>query len=240
MKHYIRLPLENAFNVRDLGGYACSGGVTGWGRLLRSDSLTQITRKEVDFLLAYGVRTIIDLRGEQECVCQPEPPALLEAVQYRTINLGGEAVQDVTRYMTETPAQFLPDFYVSLLFDRGHCVRKVLEAVADAPKGAVLFHCAAGKDRTGVIAALLLGIAGVCKADILSNYQVTYTYLQENVQLQAYAGEYPQELMHSRKEYLEYAMDAIAEKHTSIHAYVESIGVSPGTVTCIRNRFIES
>ncbi len=174
MTNYIRLPLKNAYNVRDLGGYPCDGGVTGWRAFIRADGLERLDETDILFLREYGVKTVIDLRSDDELKTAPDPEGLRAFTDYFNIPLIPGAAADITKHVPNTPSGFLSEFYL-LIFKNGHgALHTVMEAIAGAREGGILFHCAAGKDRTGIIAALLLGLAGVAQADILSNYEITY------------------------------------------------------------------
>ena len=86
MDYYRKLPLKGrAVNVRDLGGYAASSGVTRFGRVLRSDDPSGYSPEDVRFLLDYGVRTAVDLRGKRETAACPHPLSGLEGVAYHSI-----------------------------------------------------------------------------------------------------------------------------------------------------------
>lgn len=98
MEPFVRLPLTNAYNVRDLGGYACrDGGRTRWHRLLRGDDLASLDSAEIEFLLGYGLGTVIDLRSQAECERRPSPFAVRTEVDYFCLPLGLDGVDDVGR-----------------------------------------------------------------------------------------------------------------------------------------------
>ena len=235
--NYIRLPLQNAYNVRDLGGYACDGGVTDWRAFVRADSLHRLSGDDVDFLLDYGIRTVIDLRSANELEDAPDPDGLKAFTDYHHIPLMSGNVTEVTTLPDGDPASFLGRFYLSTLKDETLAVRSVMEAIAEAREGGVLFHCAGGKDRTGITAALLLGLVGVARADILANYEVTYTYNSQNMEMSASASKYPVEYMYSRRESMEPALDYIAG-FGSTEAYLRTVGVDERALGKIKARLV--
>lgn len=164
------LKLEGTFNVRDLGGYACAGGgMTRWRTALRADGLHRMTPAAIVGLTAMGVNTVIDLRGPHELAVHPDPFDENSLIRYHNIPLfnalapvGGmdENFDMAARYCRS--------------IDRcGDQIAQVLTTVADAPPGAVMFHCTAGKDRTGIIAALLLLCADVSDDVIVEDYVLT-------------------------------------------------------------------
>lgn len=106
----------------------------------------------------------------------------------------------------------------------------------------MLFHCSAGKDRTGIISAVLLGAAGVSAADILANYEVTYTYIRENPVIARLSRSAPERRaqLYSLREYMEGALDYVARERGGFAKYLTDLGVSPDCLRAIRERFIES
>ncbi|MDB5530306.1 MAG: protein tyrosine/serine phosphatase [Devosia sp.] len=174
MQHdYARhLTLPNTHNVRDLGGYARThGGITQWRRVLRGDSLFHLSQVGRDQLLAEGLSLVIDLRGPGELASAPNPFADDASVVYRNIALF-DALSPIA--IADTPFDMAARYRDAL--DRcGDRIAQVLGAIAGAPEGMVLFHCTVGKDRTGIVAALLLLLADVAEDDIITDYALTAT-----------------------------------------------------------------
>jgi protein-tyrosine phosphatase len=180
------IDLDGAVNVRDLGGLLTDdGGATVPGRLLRGDNLQELTPADVARLVGdLGVTTVVDLRTTIER--QAEGPAPLDAVagvrhvhlpvlpeQGFATDVVGDALltrddQDRSRY----PADPLCGHYLGYLEDRPDQVAGALRTIAGSP-GAVLVHCAAGKDRTGVVVALALSAVGVREDAIVADYAAT-------------------------------------------------------------------
>ena len=240
MTNYIRLPLKNAYNVRDLGGYPCNGGVTRWKQFVRADDLGQLHEGDMQFLINYGIKTVIDLRWADELLTSPSPFTSSDIVNYKNIPLITGEAADVTKLTETPPADFLPNFYLLILKNGGNAIKKVMETIANAPAGGTLFHCAAGKDRTGIIAAILLKLAGVSNADIIANYEVTHTYIMKNPSFITQMDErkIPIEYIYSNREYLQPTLDYI-NKLGGIKSYLESIGVSQETMNRIISLTIE-
>ncbi|MCT2588105.1 tyrosine-protein phosphatase [Actinophytocola gossypii] len=180
------IELENAVNVRDVGGLpTVGGGSTVPGRLVRSDNLQDLSPTDVTRLVdEVGVRTVIDLRSHAEVTS--EGPGPLRAVDHvRHLHL---SVLPESQGMTDAAADALAlnrrrarerdasdlmlAFYLGYLEDRPDSIVGALRAIADAP-GAALVHCAAGKDRTGVVVALALSVAGVRREVVVADYTAT-------------------------------------------------------------------
>ena len=188
MAHLRHLTAEGAYNVRDLGGYPTSeGSSTTWNKLYRSDALNYLTETGWRDLRAAGVRTVIDLRSDLEAQTYAvETPS---DIQYAHISLMRQ-VDDLpaSSFSASTSEQDVTGavdrIIKSACVDYGEAVRKnidrcceVLNLIVDRlDEGAVLFFCSAGKDRTGIIAALALTLAGVPHNDIVVDYMSSAVY----------------------------------------------------------------
>jgi protein-tyrosine phosphatase len=172
------LPLVGAYNFRDLGGYPTSDGrFTRWGRLFRSDNLHELTVEDLAVLRELGLASVIDLRTNSELertgrgLLAEEPIAYLHASVLQ--EEGGESVA------APAPPDGDPaERYLWYLDVGGSAIAKALTVVADPANQPVVFHCAAGKDRTGVLAALVLDILGVEHPVIVEDYAITATRLE--------------------------------------------------------------
>ena len=165
--------LNGAFNVRDLGGYATAhGGTTRWRSVLRADALHGLSPDDVEVLLALDLRTVIDLRSDAEIAHQPSAFAGHETVRYHHIPLfDGLTPVDVTA-MAKGGFD-LAARYVDAADLCRPALASVAATIAGAEDGLVLFNCTAGKDRTGIVAAMLLSVADVASDEIASDYALT-------------------------------------------------------------------
>lgn len=175
--------LTGAYNFRDLGGYHTrAGSMTKWHRFLRADSPHRLSEQDVEKLLDVGLRTVIDMRSVNEVAGAPNPFAAHTHVTYHNIELFDHLSPDTMQSHRARPLDDpLFDFYVTTLATRQAAIRDVLGAIATAPRGTVMFHCTAGKDRTGLISALLLGLADVEEEDIVSDYVQTGPLIRDLV-----------------------------------------------------------
>jgi protein-tyrosine phosphatase len=158
------LKLPNSMNVRDLGGYPAQGRVTRWKSVLRGDNPNRLTPESVQALLDYGLRTVIDLRHPSEANDPTNPfvPGGLGAaagVILHSLPLFEVEAYEATPALKAGPHS--STWSIAMLETFGVNIARVMRAIAQAPEGAVLFHCHLGKDRTGLVGQLLLAALGV-------------------------------------------------------------------------------
>jgi protein-tyrosine phosphatase len=170
------LGLQGAKNFRDLGGYPAAGGTrTRWGRIFRSDALVL---EDLDFetFASLGIRSVYDLRSNLERETTPNrlPDAYHTVAEVALI--GDEATRPAFDAMLTDGEAFLADLYLHTLESSAGTIGAVLSGLADETRLPAVFHCAAGKDRTGLVAAVLLSVLGVSEKDVLDDYELTSRY----------------------------------------------------------------
>lgn len=235
------LPIAGAFNIRDLGGYAHAGGETRWRRLLRADGLHRLTPEGIDALVAAGVTTIVDLRHDNELASHPNPFRDHAAVTYRHLSL----FEDLAP-VAMTSGDVLLDLYLEALERRGGAIVGILDALAEAPAGVALFHCTAGKDRTGLIAALVLGLAGVPAETIVEDYARTGPNIAPLLDIiLAEAGargmdpEALRPLLACEPVTMLRTLEHIDRRWGSVDGYLAAMGLTPATAARLRARLLE-
>jgi protein-tyrosine phosphatase len=164
------LDWEGAFNVRDLGGLETRDGrKTRWGAVVRGDSLAGLTSAGWEALLAHGVRTVVDLRNDDERGpdVAPRPPGV------RTIHVPLDVIDDTEFWKGwyDSPGFGTPMYYGPHIERFPERSAQALAAIAHAGPGGVAFHCVTGRDRTGQVAMLLLALLGVGAAEIADDYE---------------------------------------------------------------------
>lgn len=166
--------LDVGYNVRELGGYDTPDGPTQAHRFLRSGDTDMLSERDLAFFKDYGVRRVLDLRSASECKVAPDDLASQSWVTYRNVELYDFDLHDPAFDREREPRGFLASSYLTMLANH-QAVRDMFAFFAEAkPDECVLYHCAAGMDRTGVTSMLLLGLAGVGRDHIIADYAYSY------------------------------------------------------------------
>jgi protein tyrosine/serine phosphatase len=162
------LEWEGCYNVRDLGGLpTAQGGTTRFGALVRSDNPWKLTPDGLRAMRAHGVRTVVDLRHAVEIAERPSVE-VADVVNVPVLDFGDEEFWERWRDVHDTPR-----FYREALTYWAARFAAAVAAVAHAREGGVLVHCEVGRDRTGLVCALLLSVAGVPPEAIAADYALS-------------------------------------------------------------------
>jgi protein-tyrosine phosphatase len=172
------LPLVGAYNFRDLGGYpTADGGVTRWGKLFRSDTLHDLSESDLVALRTLELRSIIDLRTTTELETTGRGPLQHEPISYLHLSVYQEGTGIEAVELPPLAELDLASVYRRWLESTPRAFVEALAFLGDPGNYPAVFHCAAGKDRTGVLAALVLDILGVERTVIVDDYALTATRL---------------------------------------------------------------
>ncbi len=241
-----RIVIPGAFNVRDLGGLpTVDGGTTRPGRLVRADLLSGLPAEAREALFDHGVRTVVDLRTIEETVRQPCSLAGDARFDYRHHNLEGD--EPVPGYVLGPDSRKLADAYAALLAARGAVVRDVFAALADGDGAPAVFFCAGGTDRTGMIAALVLGLCGVPDEAIADDYSLSAQGLVDRFVANGAPSWMPTQDLASgraletlaRRETMLYTLRLLRRDHGGVTSYLRSAGVTAGEIDAVRDGFVE-
>lgn len=222
--------LESAANARELGGYKTgSGGFTRHGRFIRSDAPSFLSENDAEFLENAGIRTVIDLRNDAETLKSPSPFAAMPRFDYHCVPIEeGSGIPE--------SASAVPESYMEIAAAEN--IGRLFRIMAHSRNG-VLFHCAAGKDRTGVVSAILLMLADVNDEEIVLDYILTKKYNYQR--LEAAHLKYSNEIMNvitPKKEYMLSFMRLFSEKYGSAEGYFEEVGVLAKEVYMLKERLL--
>lgn len=236
------LPAKGAYNIRDLGGYKTVNGlIVPWRRFLRADSLHRLADGEAERLFDEGLRRVVDLRTAEELTTAPNPFAAYPGVHFVNLPMFDDLSPAL---MAKTAANDkLLAFYLAAIDTRKDAIRDIMADMAEADSGAVLFNCTAGKDRTGIIAALLLGLAGVGRDQIIADYAMTADYIPDLVaeflelsrqrggDVVAYA-----KMLESPQATMAATLDRLESEYGSVPRYLSHIGLADAEITRLKER----
>ncbi|HVW40127.1 MAG TPA: tyrosine-protein phosphatase [Amycolatopsis sp.] len=221
-----RLQVGATYNLRDVGDYPVAGGArTRWGRLFRSDAARFTAATGIGRL---GLRTVIDLRDDAEVTVLPTGlDALVPAVLSRPLE-----PRSLVFPMSEGTPDPLGELYVAIVRERGPQLAGIVADLARPGALPALVHCAAGKDRTGVVIALVLSAIGVPDDVVAADYALTSTYLTPaffaGLPAQSGAAEPAHKAMHgARPESMAAMLRVLAAEHGGARDYLVGHGV-PG------------
>jgi len=244
MLAYERLiALEGAHNVRDLGGYdTAEGAATRWRSILRGDALHRLSEGDIEALLGHGLATVIDLRNDRETATEANPFASRSEVRYHNTSLFSALAP--IEMMAETAVRFdMGERYCRAIDECQPAIAEVLTAIAQAPEGIVLFHCSAGKDRTGLISALLLANAGVAEATIVEDYALTETIsgpllarLRERAIGRGTSSALVELMLASKPESMRMALAHISQNYGDVPRYLAHIGLTASAIGELKAR----
>lgn len=233
------LAWDGCINVRDLGGVPLEGGgETRAGVLVRADNVRLLTDEGQRALVAHGVVRIVDLRWREELALDADGDPGVEVFHVSLLgDLDPEYKDDVETYMAaDDPAGYWAASYVSMLEGYPEQFAAALAAIADAD-GTVVFHCAGGKDRTGLIAALLLRLAGASIDEIAKDYSLTRVNPawvdrasdERDRAKRAFMQNTPAEAMHR-------ALDHLEQAYGGVDGYLRMCGLDEQRIATLRDR----
>ena len=238
-----RSPVAGTFNFRDVGGYPASGGVVRSSKLFRSDALSKLGPEGRAELQRLGVRVVLDLRDEYESEMMPDD---LEGtgIVLRSLPIfeGSGASQGAAGVSLEA-------LYEKILGEHSTVVVHALREIADSGTHGIVVHCTAGKDRTGVIVALALLVAGVSRELVLADYarseaNLSGEWLDGMLALIAQHGiaatpELRVLMGGSPPEVLDAALGWVEKKHGSITQYLLDSGMSAHELDRLKHAMVQ-
>ncbi|NMO56116.1 tyrosine-protein phosphatase [Actinoplanes sp. TBRC 11911] len=219
-------------NVRDLGGLPLTGGgATRWRSVVRADSLDRLTPAGWNSLSAYGVRTVVDLREDDERSPDIARPAGITVVH---APVDDNADTAFWYRVTDDDIDGTPLYYRPFLERKADRCAAAVRAVARAGAGAVVIHCGIGRDRTGLIALLLLALAGVTPAAIIEDYALSGERLRRHFERD---DDPVAERLAARGTTIAAALHALLSE-VDVAACLRDAGLTPADVGAVRDRMI--
>jgi len=224
-----RIVCKNVKNLRDLGGYLTKEGkITKFDSIFRSDLPKEMSNKEISCLIDKGLTTVIDLRKKEE-VNRNVNCLNIKGIDYYNINWLGDKCPNEESDISKG--------YMEILSNK-ETMYQVFKIIKDS-KGSILFNCSAGKDRTGVVAMLLLLLSEVYEDDIIADYQISYTYIRENIRkMHKDNPDLPAFLGGSKLEYMEETLELFYNKFKTINNYFIYLGFKQNEIEVIKNKLV--
>jgi protein-tyrosine phosphatase len=243
------VPLESVFNFRDLGGYVLGNGQTiEWGRLFRADGLYRLNDSDLNVVDGLGIRTVVDLRTSKEIAERGTFPVAKYPVAFHHLS-----ILDATWVETGVPdfpetdqggIDFLIWAYRDMLAHGADRFAQAIATLAVPGSGPAVFHCAAGKDRTGILAALILGGLGVDHEVIVEDFGLTRdgmtrmrTWLAEHApDAAADMKTRPQMMFGAHPDAMRQILRDLVADHGTVRKYLASIGIGDAVLTDLEAR----
>lgn len=237
-----RIPVPGTYNFRDVGGYAVPGGTVRGRKLFRSDALSRVGSEGKQLLTELGVRTVVDLRDDDEVEHFPDDLAGLDIELVRLPVFEGsgrsQALADAT----------LRGLYEAIALNHRDVLVAALSKIADTGDDAVVVHCTAGKDRTGIVIALALIVAGVDRQTVVEDYALTQSHLEGEwaQKMSSYAEKNGLDVTPRLREIMVGSppaamvalLDLIDERFGSVLEYLTSAGMGEGEIAQLRRSLV--
>ena len=223
-----RYDWNNTFNTRDLGYTpAANNKYVKPHRFIRSDAPLIVSDDVKDFLIRHNIRTVIDLRNEK--IADMSPNAFVSDSRFTCFNyplsINAKAVNSENDIIEN---------YCRML-ENDKAIADIFRTMANS-EGGILFHCQEGKDRTGLISALLLLLAGVSDVDIYADYEISNAYLYDMIQTAK--GILPDYLLYLNTEYMVNTLKYLRDKYKTVENYLLSKGVSEEEIYKLKGKLL--
>lgn len=226
-------------NFRDLGGYpTVDGRETRWRTLYRADGLYRLTRDDAKRVMGLGIRTVIDLRTAKEVESRGTFPIADHDVAYHHLPIIDATWGETSTLETEDTVEFLVWAYRQMIAEASPRFADAITLLASADVLPAVFHCAAGKDRTGILSALVLGSVGVPDDLIAADYGLTEIAMQRLIvwardhqpELADAYARMPARFAAADPRAMKVILSDISTKHGSVHNFVRAIGVDDDAI----------
>ena len=248
ISHVNVLPFDAVRNFRDLGGYpTLDGSVTRCGQVFRSGRLDRRTKTDTDLLVSLGISTVFDLRTTKEVESRPD--RLPDVINHVHLPMSSDITQQLGLFDRILAGQMsgftkvdMADGYLRMLENFPEHLAQIVRAVAVGEK--ILFHCAAGKDRTGITAMVMLGIAEVADSFVLDDYEQSAAHQRAGV-VENFAAAVKEQgldlerfdlpaMMGAPRQVMKMTLDGVRERWTNHAGFQATLGLTPGELAAAK------
>ncbi len=245
LSHHVEL--EGAFNFRDLGGYSTlDGRSVKRGMLYRSDNLSQLSDTDLIVLKKLEIKTVIDLRTPKEAQVRGRFPVDRLKVDYLQSSLI-DISADHSLARGEQANEYIFSRYTQILTEGSPGIKGVFDRLSSPAALPAVFHCAIGKDRTGLIAALMLDLLGTQPEAILEDYALTAKSVSAMVswleqvapEIAAQIQALPPAVMSAESSNMARVLDWLDSSYGGARGYLAAIGVAEARIDALRMRLLE-
>ena len=251
-----KLPLEGAHNFRDLGGYTTSDGrTTKWGMIYRSSDLSELTDRDLAYLQRLHIKQVVDFRSDSERAEAPDRVPEGSQLVIRKVDVAGtdirQTIEDIMRGDNDTALQdFLIDANRDFAIQFTPVYKDWMHSLTRPDALPQVYHCTAGKDRTGFATAILLLTLGVPEETVINDYLLTNTYSAEHIEDMLFKiklmslGQADvvalRSLLGVEEIYLRTALTTIKETYGSFDLYLDrELGIDEATRNALKQIFLE-
>jgi len=244
------LNLEQVINFRDLGGYRTRDGrIVAWRRVFRSGELARMNKSDYKRLTReIALNSIIDLRSPAETREHQPTPLATAGVKYHNIPFfTGEGSRQEDDHLFSEISN-MGEFYLYVIRRRefGRKILAALEVIAMPENHPLVFYCAVGKDRTGILAAILLGTLGVADEDVISDYCLSGPYveeflsgLSETPRMAMFPEHLPEFFWKASPESMALFLATLTEEYGSVRGYLQDQGAGASLVNRLEKALLD-
>ena len=220
---------NNTFNTRDLGYTPTANkNCVKPQRFIRSDAPLIVPDDVKEFLVRHNIRTVIDLRNEK--IANMSPNAFVSDSRFICCNYP----LSINAKVLNSENDVIENYYC--MIENDTAISDIFGTMANS-EGGILFHCQEGKDRTGIISALLLLLAGVSDVDIYADYEISNVYLYEMIQTAK--GILPDYLLYLNTEYIVNILKYLREKYKTVENYLLLKGVTEIEIHKLKGKLLD-
>lgn len=219
----------NTFNARDLGfTQTIDGKYIKPLRFIRSDAPHTVSNDVKDFLIKNNIKTVIDLRNEK--IANINPNVFVADSRFLCYNFP----LSISGFTANSEKDIIENYYH--MIENDTAIANIFRTMANST-GGILFHCQEGKDRTGIISALLLLLAGVSDIDIYVDYEISNVYLYEMIKTAK--AVLPEYLLYVKIEYMEKILQYLREKYKTVENYLLLKGISESDINKLKGKLLD-